>query len=64
MNTELLKYTRDGLAAHKGNWKAIADGAGVSIRTLEKIGWGVVKDPRIKTVEKIAKHLVSLESEK
>jgi len=47
-------YVLTQLAAHKGQWPIVAKGAGVSIRTLEKIARREIVDPGVSNVEKLA----------
>jgi predicted transcriptional regulator len=49
------------LAAHKGNWRALSDKAGVPLSTLCKIAQGVHKNPRIDTVDKLIRGLNSMD---
>jgi transcriptional regulator with XRE-family HTH domain len=50
----LFAYILRQLEEWKGKWQAVADGSGVSYRTLEKIARGETVDPGIKTCEKLA----------
>jgi transcriptional regulator with XRE-family HTH domain len=52
----LFEYVLNELEASKGKWSAVAEGSGVSYRTLEKIARGEIKDPGISHVEKLAKY--------
>lgn len=38
----------------KGGWPAVADGSGVSLRTIEKIARKEIKDPGVSHIEKLA----------
>lgn len=44
----LLQLTR-----HRGDWQRVADGAGVPLRTLEKIARIETKDPYVSNVQKL-----------
>ena len=46
-----LREVRDALNARKGDWREIADRAGVPYSTLAKVAQGFTDDPRISTVE-------------
>lgn len=50
----LFEYVLDKLESSKGKWSAVAEGSGVSYRTLEKIARGEIKDPGISHVQKLA----------
>jgi transcriptional regulator with XRE-family HTH domain len=56
MTDSIFDYVMTKLEASKGKWSSVADGSGVSYRTLEKIARGESKDPGIHTVEKLAKY--------
>lgn len=44
------------LQAAKGRWTAVADGSGVSARTIEKIARREIKDPGVSHIEKLARY--------
>jgi hypothetical protein len=44
------------LAASKGHWRSVAEGSGVSLRTLEKIARKEIADPGVSNVEKLASY--------
>lgn len=44
------------LEASKGRWPVVAEGSGVSIRTLEKIARKEIADPGVSHVEKLARY--------
>jgi|GEM_PF-1663543 len=50
----LLAYVLEQLQASKGRWPAVAEGSGVSKRTIEKIASGEIDDPGVKKLEKLA----------
>jgi hypothetical protein len=52
----LFEYVLGMLEASKGKWSAVAEGSGVSYRTLEKIARREIKNPGISHVEKLAKY--------
>lgn len=52
----IYEYVLDRLQAAKGGWPTIADEAGVSLRTLEKIARRETKDPSVRLIEKLAKY--------
>lgn len=56
MNDSIFEYVLSKLQSSKGNWAAVADGSGVSYRTLEKIARGETKDPGVINIEKLAKY--------
>lgn len=51
------------LATHRGRWPVLAEVSGVPISTLRKIAQGVVKNPRVDTVDKLLQALTSLAEE-
>ena len=53
----LLEFVKDGLERHKGDWPQIADETGVPYDTLAKIARGVIGDPGVRKVEKLAANL-------
>lgn len=44
----------DRLEKAKGGWPTVAEGSGVSLRTLEKIARREIKDPGVSHIEKLA----------
>lgn len=54
MQTELHAYVLTQLQGWKGRWSAVAEGSGVSLRTIEKIARREIKDPGVSHVEKLA----------
>ncbi len=56
MTDSIFEYVLARLQSSKGKWAEVAEGSGVSYRTLEKIARGESKDPGISTVEKLAKY--------
>lgn len=49
------------LATHRGRWPVLAEASGVPISTLRKIAQGVVKNPRVGTVDKLSQALDALD---
>jgi hypothetical protein len=49
-------YVLAQLQAEKGDWPAVARGAGVSYRTLKKIATRETVSPGINNLEKLAKY--------
>lgn len=60
MQTGILDEVVAGLAAWKGHWVAIADGANVPYDTVTKIAQGKTKNPRVQTVVRLHDHLQRL----
>jgi predicted transcriptional regulator len=60
MNDSILGYVIGMLDEHKGHWPAIAQASGVPYRTVQKIGSGKVRLPRIDNLEKLARHFREL----
>lgn len=56
MNESILGFVMGRLDAEKGRWPEIAIGSGVPYRTVQKIGSGKSKLPRIDNLEKLAKY--------
>ena len=57
------EFVIDRLQAAKGGWPTIAEGSGVPLRTLEKVARRENADPRVGTVEKLARYFHELERE-
>ena len=53
----LLDKVITELEKRKGQWPEIARGSGVPYKTLQKVGYRVVKDPGISIVEKLDRWL-------
>ncbi len=51
MDKPMLQFVIDRLQAAKGHWPDVAEGAGISLRTLQKIARREVLDPRIGSVQ-------------
>ena len=56
MEQSLYEYVLEQLEASKGHWTEVADGAGVSKRTVEKIARREIKDPGVSHIEALAKY--------
>lgn len=56
MNESILGYVMCQLDDAKGRWPQIAVASGVPYRTVQKIGSGKTRAPRIDSVEKLAKY--------
>lgn len=54
MNDTIFEYVLAQLESSKGKWAAVAEGSGVSYRTLEKIARREIKDPGVSHVQKLA----------
>jgi len=50
----LYEFVMGRLQDAKGGWPDVADGSGVSLRTIEKIARGEIKDPGVSHIEKLA----------
>lgn len=50
----MLAFVKQKLEERRGGWQRIADDSGVPYHTLTKIAQGVVDDPRIRTVQRLA----------
>lgn len=50
----LYEFVIGRLEDAKGGWPAVADGSGVSLRTIEKIARKEIKDPGVSHIEKLA----------
>ena len=49
----MYDYVLKELEASKGRWQEVADGSGVSKRTIEKIARKEIEDPGISHIEKL-----------
>lgn len=54
MTESLYQFVMDQLQTHKGRWADIAEGSGVSRRTIEKIARKEIADPGVSHIEKLA----------
>jgi len=64
MKTSLHDYVIAQLQATRGEWQAVADGAGVSRRTLEKIARREIRDPGVSHIEKLAAYFRAREKKR
>jgi hypothetical protein len=55
----LYEYVLESLERSKGEWPEVAEGSGVSKRTIEKISSREIKDPGISHVEALANYFRS-----
>lgn len=55
MYTSILQFVVQKLEENRGHWREISAKSGVSVRTIEKIGHGETANPRVQTVEQLAK---------
>lgn len=54
MNDSIYEFVLARLEQAKGGWPTVADGSGVSLRTIEKIARKEIKDPGVSHIEKLA----------
>lgn len=54
MNESIYLYVLGKLQEAKGDWPALAEETGMSLRTIEKIARREVKDPGVSHIEKLA----------
>ena len=59
MEQSLHDYVLRKLADAKGRWADVADGSGVSRRTLEKIARKEIEDPGVSHIQKLADYFRS-----
>lgn len=50
------EYVLEQLQRNRAEWPAVAEGSGVSIRTIEKIASREIEFPRVDKVERLAKY--------
>lgn len=56
MKQSLHEYVLERLEASKGRWARVAEGSGVSRRTVEKIARREIVDPGVSHIEKLARY--------
>ena len=56
MSESIYDFVMEKLQATKYHWPQVAEGSGVPCRTLEKIARRETVNPKIETVEKLAKY--------
>lgn len=61
MHENMHEFVLEHLEATKGRWSEVAEGSGVSKRTLEKIARGEIEDPGVSHVQKLADYFRSLQ---
>lgn len=54
MTNSIYEYVLAELERTKGRWSEVADGAGMSKRTIEKIARREIEDPGVSHIEKLA----------
>lgn len=54
MSDSIYAFVLAELAGSKGKWPLVADGSGVSVRTIQKIASGEIEDPGVSHIEKLA----------
>lgn len=54
MNESLHEYVIAQLESVKGTWPTVAAQTGISVRTIEKIGRRIVKNPGVSYIERLA----------
>jgi predicted transcriptional regulator len=52
----ILTTVRKRLNASKGKWRQVSIASGVPYDTLTKVAYGINKDPRISTVQKLVNY--------
>lgn len=59
MTESIYEYVLDELQSAKGSWPEVADGSGVSVRTIAKIARREIKDPGVSHIEALASYFRS-----
>lgn len=54
MSQPMYDYVLDRLAAARGSWPDVAEGSGVSRRTIEKIARREIADPGVSHIQRLA----------
>jgi hypothetical protein len=57
----ILDYVLAKLQHHKGKWRLVAEGSGVSRRSIEKIARSEWEDPGVRVIETLARYFRSLD---
>mgnify|MGYP001273081883 CR=1 FL=1 len=60
MRDELFDYVVKGLKANREHWDALAEGSGLSTKTLYRIASGQGENSRRGTLKAVAKQLVKI----
>lgn len=53
MEKPMLEYVLERLDASRGRLPEVAEGAGISYRTLQKISQRIIRDPGVSNVQKL-----------
>jgi transcriptional regulator with XRE-family HTH domain len=61
MKQPIYDFVMDQLAAARGRWPEVAEGSGVSRRTIEKIARGEIADPGVSHIQKLHDYFRSAE---
>jgi transcriptional regulator with XRE-family HTH domain len=56
MDAPIYQYVMASLERAKGKWPEVAEGSGVSRRTIEKIARSEIRDPGISHIEKLYRY--------
>ena len=59
MTDSIYEYVLAQLELAKGKWSEVADGTGMSKRTIEKIARREIEDPGVSHIEKLATYFRS-----
>ncbi len=54
MSQPIYDYVLDRLSASRGTWPDVAEGSGVSRRTIEKIARREIADPGVSHIQRLA----------
>lgn len=57
-NIKIYDYVLERLASSRGQWPAVAEGSGVSRRTLEKIARREIADPGVSHIQSLADYFM------
>ena len=55
----MYEFVMTRLQSSKGSWNDVANGSGVSKRTIEKIARREIEDPGVSHIEKLAAYFVA-----
>jgi transcriptional regulator with XRE-family HTH domain len=58
----IFEYVLERLSASKGRWGEVAEGSGVSKRTVEKIARREIEDPGVSHIQKLADYFRAQET--
>ena len=58
MQQPMYDFVLERLEAAKGRWTEVAEGSGVSKRTLEKIARREIADPGVSHIQKLANYFL------